>query len=38
MSNQDIRWKQRFVTFEKVFLRLSEFMNLLELNEMERNK
>ncbi len=37
MSNQDIRWKQRFDNFEKAFLRLSEAMNVRDLNELERN-
>jgi nucleotidyltransferase substrate binding protein (TIGR01987 family) len=37
MSSQDIRWKQRFDNFDKAFLRLSEAMELSELNELERN-
>jgi len=33
----DIRWKQRFQNFNKVFLRLEEAINLPQLNELERN-
>lgn len=37
MAKQDIRWKQRFINFEKAFLRLKEAMDKTELNELERN-
>lgn len=37
MEIQDIRWKQRFQNFEKVFLRLQEAVHKQELNELERN-
>jgi nucleotidyltransferase substrate binding protein (TIGR01987 family) len=38
MSEQsDIRWKQRFVNFEKAFLRLKEAVDRHDLNELERN-
>lgn len=37
MEKMDIRWKQRFANFEKVFSRLHEAMNKQNLNELERN-
>ena len=33
----DIRWKQRFVNYEKAFLRLKEAAEIEKLNELERN-
>ena len=35
MTNQDIRWKQRFNNFNKALLRLEEFIQKRELNELE---
>ena len=37
MAKKDIRWQQRFETFEKAFMRLQEAVELPELNELERN-
>lgn len=37
MSNQDIRWRQRFQNFEKAYFRLKEALDEKELNELERN-
>jgi nucleotidyltransferase substrate binding protein (TIGR01987 family) len=37
MSSQDVRWKQRFDNFNKAFHRLSQAIDLSELNELERN-
>ncbi len=34
-DNLDIRWKQRFLNFEKAFLQLSKFQAIEELNEFE---
>lgn len=35
--NQDIRWQQCFRNFEQAFARLEEAVNMLYLNELERN-
>ena len=37
MQNKDIRWRQRFVNFEKAFLKLKEAAEAEQLNELERN-
>jgi hypothetical protein len=37
MSQEDIRWKQRFANYESAFLRLKEAMEMKNLNELERN-
>lgn len=37
MTENDIRWKQRFQNFEKAFLRLKEAMEMGKLTELERN-
>lgn len=37
MSSNDIRWKQRFLSFQAAFMRLKEGMEQSELNELERN-
>jgi nucleotidyltransferase substrate binding protein (TIGR01987 family) len=34
---ENIRWKQRFQNFEKAYLRLTEVIDLDQLNELERN-
>ncbi|MCD6534059.1 MAG: nucleotidyltransferase substrate binding protein [Deltaproteobacteria bacterium] len=33
----DIRWKQRFINYEKAFMRLKEAVEIEGLNELERN-
>ena len=33
----DIRWKQRFINYEKAFMRLKEAVEMEGLNELERN-
>ena len=35
MENQDIRWHQRFISFNKAFSQLERFMKVDKLNEME---
>jgi nucleotidyltransferase substrate binding protein (TIGR01987 family) len=35
--SEDIRWKQRFESFEKAFLRLKESIEKENLNELEQN-
>ena len=35
MSEQDIRWKQRFDSYQKALAMLSKFINKGELNELE---
>ena len=37
MENSDIRWRQRFINFEKAFLKLGEAVEAKELKELERN-
>src|SRR3989339_1697516 len=37
MTENDVRWKQRFQNFEKAYLSLKEAMEMEELNELERN-
>lgn len=37
MGHYDIRWKQRFRNFEKVYRRLQEAVILPNPNELERN-
>jgi nucleotidyltransferase substrate binding protein (TIGR01987 family) len=37
MTNNDIRWIQRFQIFKKAFLRLKEAVEKEKLNELERN-
>ena len=37
MQSKDIRWRQRFVNFEKAFLKLKEAAEAEQLNELERN-
>jgi len=37
MEEKDIRWKQRFMNYDRAFKRLSEAMHEEELNELERN-
>lgn len=37
MEKKDIRWKQRFQNYEKVFLKLKEAVSAPQLNELERN-
>jgi nucleotidyltransferase substrate binding protein (TIGR01987 family) len=37
MSEQDIRWKQRFGNFQKAYGRLKETLEAKKLNELERN-
>ncbi len=37
MSEEDIRWKQRFANYDRAFERLHEAMEEKELNELERN-
>ena len=37
MNSKDTRWKQRFDNFYQAFKRLHEAMDLVELNELERN-
>ena len=34
-SNQDIRWQQRFINFNKAFAQLERFISKEDLNEME---
>ncbi len=36
MSNEDIRWKQRFSNLKKAFSQLSKFIDKEDLNEMEK--
>lgn len=36
MSDQDIRWKQRFSNLQKAFAQLEKFMIKHELNELEK--
>ncbi|MBI9071373.1 MAG: nucleotidyltransferase substrate binding protein [Melioribacteraceae bacterium] len=36
MTNQDIRWEQRFANFNKAFKQLERFIKVEELNEMEQ--
>jgi nucleotidyltransferase substrate binding protein (TIGR01987 family) len=37
MNSTNIRWKQRFTNFEKVFFKLKEAVDLKDPNELERN-
>jgi len=37
MCNKDIRWKQRFQSFEKAFLQLKVAVEEEDLNELEKN-
>ena len=37
MQDKDIRWKQRFLNFEKAFLQLKEAVEKENLNELEKN-
>ena len=37
MDANDIRWKQRFVNYQKAYCRLEEAINTKNLNELERN-
>jgi len=36
MTNQDIRWQQRFSNYQRAFAQLSRFMERTELNELEQ--
>lgn len=35
MTNQDIRWQQRFSNYKRAFAQLSKFLDKTELNELE---
>jgi len=35
MENQDIRWHQRFISFNKALSQLERFVKVVQLNEME---
>src|SRR6266446_2957789 len=37
MQHDDIRWQQRFHSFEKAFAKLTEAIRQQQLNELERN-
>ena len=37
MENKDIRWKQRFQSFEKAFMQLKTAVEEEDLNELEKN-
>lgn len=37
MSANDVRWRQRFINYEKAYCRLEEAINREHLNELERN-
>src|SRR2546426_11745470 len=37
MEDKDIRWQQRFLNFERAFLKLQEAVEKDNLNELERN-
>ena len=37
MENKDIRWKQQFKNFKQAYLRFEETMEILNLNELERD-
>jgi len=37
MSDEDVRWKQRFESFDMAYRRLKEAVDMPELNELERN-
>ncbi|MCK5682447.1 HI0074 family nucleotidyltransferase substrate-binding subunit [bacterium] len=37
MEKMDVRWKQRFQNYEKAFRSLKEAIDMVELNELERN-